>query len=254
MMYFDSHAHYDDERFDEDRVELLTKLPLEGVAYVVNAAASMESSHSSVELANTYEYIYAAVGVHPHEVESMTNKDIDTLRELTKKPKVVAIGEIGLDYYYDFSPRELQRQWFNAQLELTKELDLPVVIHSRDACQETFDMIKVSGVKSGVIHCFSGSKELAKEYVKRGFHIGIGGALTFKNARKTVEVVETIPLEYILIETDCPYLTPVPHRGKRNDSSYLGHVVDKIAEIKNISAEEVANVTSNNAKKLFKIV
>lgn len=252
-MYFDSHAHYDDERFDEDRIELLERLPLEGVDYVVNAAASMESSYTSVELANTYEYIYATVGVHPHEVENMTEKDIEALKKLVQNKKVVAIGEIGLDYYYDFSPRELQRKWFSAQLELAKELNLPVVIHSRDACQETFDTLMASGIKEGVIHCFSGSKELAKEYVKRGFYIGIGGALTFKNARKAVEVVEAIPLESILIETDCPYLTPVPHRGKRNDSSYLGHVVDKIAEIKSISTLEVSNITTYNAKKLFKI-
>lgn len=252
-MYFDSHAHYDDERFDEDRVELLEKLTLDGVDYVVNAAASMKSAYTSVELANTYKYIYATVGVHPHEVESMTEKDIDILRELSKNAKVVAIGEIGLDYYYDFAPRELQRKWFRIQLALAKELNLPVVIHSREACQETFDMITVSGIEEGVIHCFAGSKELAKEYVKKGFYIGIGGAITFKNARKTVEVVESIPLEFIVIETDCPYLTPVPHRGKRNDSSHLRHVVDKIAEIKNISAQEVSNITSYNAKKLFKI-
>lgn len=252
-MYFDSHAHYDDEKFDSDRENLLKRLPLEGIDYIVNAAASMDSAYSSVELADTYKYIYATVGVHPHEVENMTLEDIDKLRKLAENDKVVAVGEIGLDYYYDFSPRDLQRKWFSAQLELAKELELPVVIHSRDACQETFNMIMASGIKQGVIHCFSGSKELAKEYVKRGFSIGVGGAITFKNARKIVEVVESIPLESILIETDCPYLTPVPHRGKRNDSSYLGHVVDKIAEIKNISAEEVSNVTGYNAKKLFKI-
>ncbi|MGL6173634.1 MAG: TatD family hydrolase [Cellulosilyticaceae bacterium] len=252
-MYFDSHAHYDDERFEEDRAVLLQQLPLDGISYVVNAAASMESAYTSVQLANEYKYIYATVGVHPHEVESMKEGDIQILKKLAQNQKVVAIGEIGLDYYYDFSPRELQRIWFKRQLELAKELDLPVVIHSREACQETFDTLMLSGVKTGVIHCFSGSKELAREYVKKGFYIGIGGAVTFKNARKTVEVVEAIPLERILIETDCPYLTPVPHRGKRNDSSYLGHVVDKIAEIKNISALEVARVTEENAKKLFKI-
>lgn len=253
-MYFDSHTHYDDERFDEDRKQLLEELPLRGVSYVVNAAASMKSAHTSVQLADEYEYIYATVGVHPHEVESMTDKDIEILRNLAKHPKVVAIGEIGLDYYYDFSPRELQREWFSAQLGLAKELNLPVVIHSREACQQTFDMIIESEINQGVIHCFSGSKELAKEYVKRGFYIGIGGAITFKNARKTLEVVQDIPLDRILIETDCPYLTPVPHRGKRNDSSYLVHVVDKIAEIKGLSTEEVSKVTRDNAKKLFKII
>lgn len=252
-MYFDSHAHYDDERFDEDRAELLEGLTSKGVDYVVNAGANMESSREGIKLAQVYDYIYASVGVHPHDVEEMTDGDLAELRDLAKENKVVAIGEIGLDYYYDLSPRALQRDWFKKQLDLAKEVELPVIIHSRDACQETFDILREKEITDGVIHCFSGSKELAKEYVKRGLFIGIGGAITFKNARKTVEVVESIPLEAILIETDAPYLTPVPHRGKRNESSYLEHVVEKIAEIKNISCEEVARITAENAKKLFRI-
>lgn len=252
-MYFDSHAHYDDEKFDLDRVELLDSLKEKGVSYVVNAAADMSSAETSIKLAQAYNFIYAAVGVHPHDAENMKDSDLITLKEMSEHKKVVAIGEIGLDYYYDFSPKEAQRKWFIEQLKLAKQLDLPVIIHSRDACQETFEIIRESGIKNGVIHCFSGSKEMAQEYVKRGFYIGIGGSLTFKNAKKTVEVVETISIDNIVIETDAPYLTPVPHRGKRNDSSYLSYVVEKIAEIKNMSAEDVARITMKNAKDLFGI-
>nr|WP_303243853.1 TatD family hydrolase [uncultured Cellulosilyticum sp.] len=252
-MYFDSHAHYDDERFDEDRFELIESIHERGVGYIVNAAADMPSCYTSLALAHKYPFIYCSIGVHPHDAKSLDDEKLAELKKLAGEDKVVAIGEIGLDYYYDSSPRDEQRKWFKAQLALAKELDLPVIIHSREACQETFDTIMASGVKEGVIHCFSGSSELAKEYVKRGFYIGVGGSLTFKNARKAVEVVETIGLEHILIETDAPYMTPVPHRGKRNDSSYLEHVVEKIAEIKGISAEEVSEITCQNAKKLFRI-
>lgn len=252
-MYFDSHAHYDDERFDEDRESLIQGLREKGVDFIVNAAADMKSCHTSLALAEKYPFIYSSIGVHPHDVKDLTDADIEEMKQLAAHQKVVAIGEIGLDYYYDNSPREDQRKWFKVQLELAKALDLPVIIHSREASQETFDMIVESGVKEGVIHCFSGSYELAKEYIKRGFYIGVGGSLTFKNAKKTVEVVEGIGLEHILIETDCPYLTPVPHRGERNDSSYLKFVVEKIAQIKGISMDEVAKVSSENAKKLFRI-
>lgn len=252
-MYFDSHAHYNDERFDEDRDILLNRIHEEGVEFIINIGADMPSSRESISLAETYSFIYATVGVHPHDVSTMTMDDIEALEEIARHPKVVGIGEIGLDYYYNHSAKEEQIKWFKAQLELAKKLELPVSIHSRDASQLTFDLIKEGGIKEGVIHCFSGSKELAVEYVKRGFHIGIGGALTFKNARKTVEVVERIPLESILIETDCPYLTPVPHRGKRNDSSYLPFIIQKIAEIKGITEEEVARITLENTKKLFRI-
>ncbi|MEF9960256.1 MAG: TatD family hydrolase [Cellulosilyticaceae bacterium] len=252
-MYFDSHAHYNDERFDEDRDILLNRIHEEGVEYIINVGADMSSSKESVALAETYRFIYATVGVHPHDVGNMTSEDLETLKEMARHPKVVGIGEIGLDYYYNHSTEEDQIKWFRLQLELAKALNLPVSIHSREASQLTFDMIKESEVKEGVIHCFSGSRELALEYVKRGFYIGIGGSLTFKNARKTVEVVESIPLEQILIETDCPYLTPVPYRGKRNDSSYLPFVIQKIAQIKGISEDEVARITMENTKKLFKI-
>ena len=252
-MYFDSHAHYDDERFDEDREALIESLKSKGVDYIVNAAADMKSCFTSLELAHQYDFIFSSVGVHPHDVKDLTEKDIETMEKLAEDAKVVAVGEIGLDYYYDNSPRDDQRKWFNRQLEMAKKLYLPVIIHSREASEETYDIIMASGVKEGVIHCFSGSLELAKEYVKRGFYIGVGGSLTFKNAKKTVRVVEGIELEHILIETDCPYLTPVPYRGERNDSSYLQFVVEKIAEIKGISVEEVAKITSENAKRLFRI-
>lgn len=252
-MYFDSHAHYDDERFEEDRESLLESLKEKGVDFVVNAAADMSSCRTSLALAEKYAFIYSSIGVHPHDVKNLTEADLEEMKQLAAHRKVVAIGEIGLDYYYDNSPREAQKTWFMKQLLLAKELDLPVIIHSREASQETFDLIVESGVKEGVIHCFSGSYELAKEYVKRGFYIGVGGSLTFKNARKTVEVVEGIDLNHILIETDCPYLTPVPHRGERNDSSYLKYVVEKIAEIKGISENEVARISCQNAKLLFRI-
>ena len=252
-MYFDSHAHYDDEIFDEDRVELLTGMKENRVEMIVNVAADLNSCRKGIKLANEYPFIYCSVGVHPHDVATLKNDDINIIKELAKEKKVVAIGEIGLDYYYDTSPRDIQREWFEKQLILAKKLDLPVIIHSREASQETFDIIVKSEVKSGVIHCFSGSHELAKEYIKRGFYIGVGGTLTFKNAKKTVKVVEEISMQNIVIETDAPYLTPVPYRGKRNNSSYLKYVVSKIAEIKGISPEKVEDITYENAKRLFRI-
>ena len=238
-MYFESHAHYDDERFDEDRDTLLASFPAEGIETVVNASSDIKSSKASIALSEKYPFFYAAVGVHPHEVENITEADIDELRELSKHPKVVAIGEIGLDYYYDLSPRDLQRHWFKRQLELADELKMPVIIHSRDAAQECFDIIKNSNVRNGVIHCYSGSAEMAEEYIKMGFYIGVGGSLTFKNNKKGVETVERIPIEKILIETDSPYLAPVPYRGKRNDSRLLKYVVERISQIKNIPENDI---------------
>ena len=250
-MYCESHAHYDDERFDEDRDTLLASFPAEGIETVVNASSDIKSSKASIALSEKYPFFYAAVGVHPHEVENITEADIDELRELSKHPKVVAIGEIGLDYYYDLSPRDLQRHWFKRQLELADELKMPVIIHSRDAAQECFDIIKNSNVRNGVIHCYSGSAEMAEEYIKMGFYIGVGGSLTFKNNKKGVETVERIPIEKILIETDSPYLAPVPYRGKRNDSRLLKYVVERISQIKNIPENDICNITKNNAQNLF---
>ncbi len=252
-MYFDSHAHYDDESFDEDRDEVLAAMPFQEVDFIVNAAADLASCYKGIEFAEKYPFMYCSVGVHPHEVKTLEDRDILELKQLSSHKKVVAIGEIGLDYYYDLSPREDQQKWFKMQLQLAKETGLPVIIHSREAHQETFDTIKESGVREGVIHCFSGSAELAKEYVKLGFYIGIGGASTFKNAKKTVEVVRQIALDHILIETDSPYLAPVPFRGKRNDSSYLKYISDKIAEIKETDNLAVSRITCQNARILFKV-
>lgn len=250
-MYFESHAHYDDGRFKNDREEILNLLPSCGIDYVINVGCDMKSSRESIKMAEKYDYIYAAVGVHPHDAENMKESDLDEIRQMSNHKKVVAIGEIGLDFYYDNSPRDIQRYWFKRQLEIVKELNKPVIIHSRDASQETFDIIKESGVKKGVIHCYSGSAQMAMDYTKMGFYIGVGGVVTFSNAKKLVEVVETIQLEQILIETDSPYLSPIPNRGKRNDSRNLQFVVEKIAKIKDISPEKVANITKLNAKQLF---
>ncbi len=250
-MYFESHAHYDDRRFREDREKLLTHLPSCGIDYVVNIGCDVKSSKQSIRLAEKYDYIYATVGIHPHELYDMSSQTIAELRRLSAHKKVVAIGEIGLDYYYDTHPRELQQFWFRQQLRLAEELQKPVVIHSRDASQETFDIIKSSSVRQGVIHCYSGAWQMAMDYVDMGFYIGVGGVVTFFNAKKLVEVVEHVPLEKILIETDSPYLAPNPNRGKRNDSRNLEYIVNKIAKIKNLSPENVAKVTQDNAKSLF---
>lgn len=196
-MYFESHAHYDDGRFKNDREEILNLLPSCGIDYVINVGCDMKSSRESIKMAEKYDYIYAAVGVHPHDAENMKESDLDELRQMSNHKKVVAIGEIGLDFYYDNSPRDVQRYWFKRQLEIVKELNKPVIIHSRDASQETFDIIKESGVKKGVIHCYSGSAQMAMDYVKMGFYIGVGGVVTFSNAKKLVEVVEAIQLEQI---------------------------------------------------------
>lgn len=252
-MYFDSHAHYDDARFNNDRDELLTKMHAESVSYILNSGESMRAIKAGLQLAEKYPFIYTAVGIHPHNVKTMTDADLAVLKLYSKKDKVMAIGEIGLDYYYDNSPRDLQRQWFKKQLQLAKEVDLPVIIHSRDAAQECFDIIKESGVNKGVIHCYSGSSQMALDYISMGYYIGIGGVVTYSNAKKTVEVVEAVPIESIVIETDCPYLSPVPNRGKRNDSLNLKYVVDKIAEIKNMSHDDVARITTANAKELYSI-
>lgn len=250
-MYFESHAHLDDKRFKEDREELLGLLPSCGIDYMVNVGCDVKSSKQSIRLAERYDYIYASVGIHPHELYDMSSQTIEELRRLSQNKKVVAIGEIGLDYYYDTHPRELQQFWFRQQLRLAESVNKPVIIHSRDASQETFDIMASSNVREGVIHCYSGSAPMAVEYTKMGFYIGIGGVVTFPNAKKMVEVVEAIPLEKILIETDSPYLAPAPNRGKRNDPRNLEFIVNKIAEIKKITPENVAKITSKNAQSLF---
>jgi len=251
-MIFDSHAHYDDRQFDIDREELLKSLPESGVGTVVNVSASYESWERCVEMAAKYPYIYAAVGTHPDEVGVLNEETFAEMKEWCKKKKVVAIGEIGLDYYWDNQPHDVQKKWFIRQLELARELNLPVIIHSREAAADTMEIMKehAKGLQ-GVIHCYSYSREHAEEYVKMGFYIGIGGVVTFKNAKKLKEVAAVIPLERILLETDCPYLAPVPYRGKRNQSSYIQYVAEEIAQIKGIDAEEVIAVTEENARKMY---
>lgn len=254
-MIFDSHAHYDDEQFDKDRDTLLLSMHENGVDFIMNSGESVRASKAGAELGKKYDFIYSAAGIHPSYASSTTDEDLKIIREiLEKEKKVLAVGEIGLDYHYDNIDKEKQRILFKKQLMLAKELDLPVIIHSRDASQECFDIIKESGVHSGVIHCFSSSKELAAEYVKLGFYIGIGGVLTYSNARKTVEVVENISLDRILLETDCPYLAPVPNRGKRNDSLMLTYVAEKISDIKNIDVKTVYDTTKSNALSMFRIL
>ncbi|MBO5657688.1 MAG: TatD family hydrolase [Agathobacter sp.] len=254
-MIFETHAHYDDGRFDEDREQLLNSLKEAGVGPVINIGASLESTKQTMELAEAYDFVYAAVGVHPSEIHELNEESFQWITSLANHPKTVAIGEIGLDYYWDKEEevQANQRYWFKRQLQLARETKLPVVIHSRDAGADTLAILKEEKAQEipGVIHCYSYSKELALEFVKMGFCIGIGGVLTFKNARKLVETVEAIPLERILLETDCPYMAPEPYRGKRNSSLYLPYVVEKIAEIKGITTEEVERITWENATKLF---
>ena len=254
-MIFETHAHYDDRRFDDDREELLRKMEEAGIGKIINSGASVDSTKKTVELAEKYPNVYAAVGVHPTDAEELDETFLEWMKEKAAWEKTVAIGEIGLDYYWEKEPevQANQRYWFKRQLELAKEVDLPVIVHSRDAAADTIQILK--DVKEwnlkGVIHCYSYSKEMALEFIKMGYYIGVGGVITFKNAKKLVETVEVIPLERILLETDCPYMAPEPFRGKRNSSLYLPYVVQKIAEIKGISIEEVERVTEANARALF---
>lgn len=254
-MIFETHAHYDDDRFEEDRDELLRRLPEEGVGVVINSGASVESTRDTIRLARDYDHVYAAVGVHPSEIAELDEPFMEWMKEQASWEKTVAIGEIGLDYYWDKEPeiQEKQRYWFGRQIELARETRLPIIVHSRDAAADTMQVMKDHHAEEipGVIHCYSYSKEMALEFIKMGYYIGVGGVVTFKNAKKLVETVEAIPLERILLETDCPYMAPEPYRGKRNNSLYLTYVRDKIAEIKGISPEEVERVTEANARTLF---
>lgn len=254
-MLFDSHAHLDDERFREDRDAVIQSMPEAGVGLIMNVGADMPSSRRSLVLAKKYPFIYAAVGVHPHDVEDMTEADLQDLRELAGEEKVRAIGEIGLDYHYDNSPRDKQKYWFEKQIELAQDLDLPIIIHCRDAMQDCMDILRSYDFSrtSGVMHCYSGSAETAEEVVKMGMYVAFGGAITFKNNKKACHVVQSVPMERLLIETDCPYLTPEPYRGKRNDSRYVKYVAEKVAEFRGLPVEEVEKVTMTNAKCLFQI-
>ena len=252
-MIFDSHAHYDDEQFDEDRDILLSGMEEAGIGGIINMGASLEGVAASQALAEQYPFVYAAAGVHPDYAGSLNEENMQWMYGLCRKPKTVAVGEIGLDYYWDKESRDCQKKWFITQLDMAKETGLPVNIHSRDAAQETFEIMKKehAGTTGGVIHCFSSSAQMALEYVKLGYYIGIGGVVTFKNARVMKEVAAAVPLDHIVIETDCPYLAPVPNRGKRNSSLYLPLVIREIAEIKGVTPKEVEDATYANVKRVY---
>ncbi len=254
-MIFDTHSHYNDKQYDKDREEVLASLKDAGVTEVMNVGASWKDVLDTLELVEKVPFFYGAVGIHPDHVGELGKERFEQLREFCRRDKIVAVGEIGLDYHWDVEPREVQKEWFTRQLHLAIEENMPVVIHSRDAAQDTFDLMKKEhqGTTGGVIHCFSASAQMAKEYVKMGYYIGIGGVVTFKNSRVLKEVVRTVPLQSIVVETDCPYLAPVPYRGKRNSSAYLPLVIKAIAELKECSSKEVEEVTYENARKLYRM-
>ncbi len=254
-MIFETHAHYDDEAFDADREELLESLPAAGIGTVVNIGANIESTKSTLALAERYPFIYAAVGVHPSDSAELNEERMNWLEEQCVRPKVLAVGEIGLDYYWDEPEREIQKHWFRRQLQLARKVNLPVVVHSRDAAKDTLDIIKEEKAADlgGVIHCFSYGVEMAREYLNLGFYLGIGGVLTFKNSRKLKEVVEYMPVDRLVLETDSPYLAPVPFRGKRNSSLNLPYVVKAVSEIKGIAEEEVIRITEENARRMYQL-
>ena len=253
---FDTHAHYDDGRFDADREAVLEMIRREGIGLVTNIGSSMEAAKESLALAEKYDFIYAAIGVHPSDTEGLTEKDMDWLVEHAGHEKVVAIGEIGLDYHYDEPERDWQKQWFRRQLELAGQVKLPVCIHSREAAQDTLEIIRElhGGKTGGVIHCFSYGWDMAKFYLDMGFYLGIGGVVTFKNGKKLKEVVEKAPIGQLVLETDAPYLTPEPDRGKRNDSHYLWAVAEEIAQIKGMDREEVVRITRENGMRLYGMI
>lgn len=253
-MIIDTHAHYDDAQFDSDRDELLKHLFANGIERIVNIGASIETSKSTIALTKEYDRIWGAIGVHPNEVEELNEEHMAWLKESCSLDKIVAVGEIGLDYYYKEPAPSLQKEWFDRQLALAKEVNLPVVIHSRDAAADTLDMMKAANARDigGVIHCFSYGKEMAREYLDMGFYLGIGGVVTFKNGKKLKEVVEYAPIEQLVLETDCPYLAPEPHRGTRNMSLNLQYVINEIADLKKMTYAEVVERTNENAKRLYR--
>lgn len=252
-MIFESHAHYDDDAFNEDRYTLLDSMPDNNVGRIINVSASLRTIKSTMELVNRYDFIYGAVGVHPSDTGELDDSSFGWIRQQAEHEKCVAIGEIGLDYHYPDPEPDFQKEWFQRQLFLAKDMDKPVIIHSREAAKDTMDILKGEAGKDirGVMHCYSYSAETAKELLKMGYYFGIGGVVTFSNAKKLVEALEYIPIEKILLETDCPYLAPTPHRGERNSSLYIPLVIEKIAQIKNLSVEDVENITWNNAERLF---
>ncbi len=252
-MIYETHTHFDDKAFDIDRDEAIREAMAAGVTRFVNVGASLEGSIRSMELADKYPEFLAAVGVHPEECASLSEADIGLLEEYAERENVVAIGEIGLDYYWDKPERDIQKKWFAAQIALARKVKLPVIIHSREAAQDTYDILKAEKADEtgGILHCFSYGCEMAKQFLDMGFYIGVGGVVTFKNAKKLKEVVGYLPLDRIVTETDSPYMAPVPMRGKRNTSAYLPYIVKQIADIKGVSVEEVEKVTYDNAVRLF---
>ena len=253
-MIFDTHAHYDDKQFAEDRDQILSSMQEQGVGTIVDASATVDSWERVLELTRRYAFVYGMIGVHPDEVGNLNEENFARMKALLEMEKIVAVGEIGLDYYWDKEGHDLQKHWFIRQLDLARKMNKPVMIHSREAAADTMEIMKEHGKGlKGVIHCYSYSLEMAREYVKMGYYIGVGGVVTFKNSKKLKEIVEEIPLESIVLETDCPYLAPTPFRGKRNSSLYLPYVVEAIAELKGISAEQVIEQTEKNARDLYQL-
>jgi TatD DNase family protein len=252
-MIFETHTHYEDRAFDDDREDLLNSLSKNNIEYVVNVSSAIETVKQSIDLAESYEYIYASVGIHPQETKSMDEDKLLWLKEMAKHKKVVAIGEIGLDYYWDTTDPKTQKLWFEKQMDMAKDLAKPLVIHSRDAANDTFNMIKDAKVEDigGVMHCFGYGVEQARRYLNMGFYLGIGGVVTFTNGRKLKEVVSYAPIDQLVVETDCPYLSPVPYRGKRNSSLYLPYILKEIATIKDMDYDTVVKITNENAKNLY---
>ncbi|WP_027415757.1 TatD family hydrolase [Aneurinibacillus terranovensis] len=255
-MLFDTHAHLNDEKFNEDRQDVIARARENGVSLICNIGYNRETITTSLELTRQYDFIYTAIGWHPQDAKTMTDDDLAWIEKLaSEEKKVVAIGEIGLDYYWDTSPKDVQHDVFRKQIRLAKKLKLPIIIHDREAHQDIINILREEEAEEvgGIMHCFSGSPEMATECINMNFYISLGGPVTFKNAKKPKEVAEHVPLDRLLIETDCPYLTPEPYRGKRNESGYVRYVAEKIAGLKNISFEKIAEITTENAKKLFQI-
>ena len=253
-MLFDTHAHMDDRAFDDDRAELLENLPKQGIQLLMNPGCSLASSYNTDRLSREYDYIYAAVGSHPDVADEVNEEVLEEYRKLCKlNPKIKAIGEIGLDYHYEDIPREIQLKAFRMQMELARELNLPVIVHEREAHEDGMKVVDEFPEVKGVFHCYSGSAEMAKELIKRGWYIGFTGVLTFKNARKAIEVASQIPLDRIVLETDCPYMSPEPFRGKRNDPGKLYRMAERLAEIRGLSVEEIHQITTENGKRLYRI-
>lgn len=254
-MFFDTHAHLDDKRFNADRKDVIEKIKNSNISYVVNVGADIKTSQDTYKLTKEYDFIFGAVGVHPHDAKILDKKNLELIADLATKEKIRAIGEIGLDYYHDFSPRDVQQTWFIRQMDLAMDLKMPVVIHCRDAMADTLATLRRYDLKKygGVMHCFSGSVESAKIITDMGMHISVGGPVTYKNAHATIEVVKSVPIHRLMLETDCPYLTPEPYRGQRNDCSNIPIIAQKIAQIRGLDIEQLAKITTDNAKEFFKI-